>query len=97
MPRPPRALAIPALLIVVGLGLRPSAVRADARFVPNLPLFYQAFSLSCEAASLRMALAKEGITTTDQAILNLTPSDPRAAQLTPEGLRWGRPLCRIRR
>jgi uncharacterized protein YvpB len=87
-------LATLALLIVAGLGLCPSAASADpARFVPNLPLFHQAFSLSCEAASLRMALAKEGIATTDQAILNLTPADPRPAQLTPTGMRWGDPYA----
>jgi uncharacterized protein YvpB len=60
-------------------------------FVPNVPWYHQALALSCEAATLRMALAKEGINTTDQQIMALIPNDPRAAELSAQGMHWGDP------
>lgn len=58
----------------------------------EVPWFKQAFPLSCEAASLRMALAYRGIATTDAAILDLIGSDPRPAEVAANGsMRWGDP------
>lgn len=62
-----------------------------AEYVPNVPSYYQTYPLSCEASSLRMALAKEGITTSDQQILSLTPTDTRAATFTGGAMQWGDP------
>lgn len=60
--------------------------------VLDVPLFKQAFQLSCESASLRMALAYRGIQTTDSAILKLIGSDLRPAYQDADGrLRWGDP------
>src|SRR2546421_877321 len=44
------------------------AASAAGSRVLNVPWYHQAFELSCESASLRMALAYEGIATNDQAI-----------------------------
>jgi uncharacterized protein YvpB len=58
----------------------------------DVPWFKQAFPLSCEAASLRMALAYRGIPTTDAAILDLIGSDLRSAAVDADGsMRWGDP------
>ncbi len=60
----------------------------------DVPLFKQAFPLSCEAASLRMALAYRGIATTDTTILNIIGSDLRSAVLDADGsMRWGDPYA----
>ncbi len=42
-----------------------------------VPYYRQQFSRSCEAASLRMALAYKGIITDDEEIINLAGYDPR--------------------
>ena len=58
----------------------------------DVPWFKQAFPLSCEAASLRMALAYRGIATTDAAILDLLGADLRPAVVGADGsMRWGDP------
>jgi uncharacterized protein YvpB len=59
--------------------------------VLNVPWYHQAFELSCESASLRMALAYEGISTTDQAILDIVGADPSRATFVNGALRWGDP------
>jgi uncharacterized protein YvpB len=59
----------------------------------NVPWYHQAFELSCESASLRMALAYEGIATTDQAILNIVGSDLSRATFVNGALRWGDPYA----
>jgi uncharacterized protein YvpB len=59
----------------------------------NVPWYHQAFELSCESASLRMALAYEGIATTDAAILNIVGNDPRPAIFQNGALRWGDPYA----
>lgn len=58
----------------------------------NVPWYHQVFELSCESASLRMALAYEGIATTDAAILNIVGSDPRAAVFENGVMHWGDPF-----
>jgi uncharacterized protein YvpB len=59
--------------------------------VLNVPWYQQAFELSCESASLRMALAYEGIETTDQAVLDIVGADPSRATFVNGALRWGDP------
>ena len=57
----------------------------------TVPWYHQAFELSCEFAALRMALAYEGIATTDQTILNIVGADPSRATFVNGALRWGDP------
>ena len=59
--------------------------------VLDVPWFGQAYELSCEEASLRMALAHEGISTTDAAILDVIGVDARPATFDNGALRWGDP------
>lgn len=66
----------------------PSAAGSN---VLNVPWYRQAFELSCEAASLRMALAYEGIATTDDAILDIVGADLTPAAFVNGALRWGDP------
>jgi uncharacterized protein YvpB len=61
--------------------------------VLNVPWYHQAFELSCESAALRMALAYEGIATTDQAILDIVGADPSRATFVNGALRWGDPYA----
>ncbi|MFN2462597.1 MAG: C39 family peptidase [Candidatus Dormibacteria bacterium] len=62
-------------------------------FILDVPYFAQIYSLSCEEASLQMALAYEGITTNQDAILNTIGVDSRAPQLDSNGnvVHWGDP------
>lgn len=60
----------------------------NASFVTNpqshiltVPYYRQQFSRSCEAASLRMALAYKGIVTDDKEIVDLAGYDPREPDL----------------
>jgi uncharacterized protein YvpB len=57
----------------------------------NVPWYHQAFELSCESASLRMALAYEGIATTDDAVLDIVGADLSRATFVNGALRWGDP------
>lgn len=66
------------------------AVLAASRIL-DVPLYDQAYKLSCEEASLRMALAYEGIRVTDAQVLALIGTDNSAARWTSTGLRWGDP------
>ncbi|TMD87786.1 MAG: hypothetical protein E6I78_01895, partial [Chloroflexi bacterium] len=61
--------------------------------VLTVPWYRQAFELSCESASLRMALAYEGIATTDQAILDIVGADLSRATFVNGALRWGDPYA----
>lgn len=58
----------------------------------SVPWYHQEYELSCEAASLRMALANEGIATTDASILNIIGIDRRPAFFESGALRWGDPF-----
>jgi uncharacterized protein YvpB len=64
---------------------------AVARTV-SVPWYHQDYELSCEEASLRMALAHEGIATTDAAILDIIGVDARPAFFDNGALRWGDPF-----
>jgi uncharacterized protein YvpB len=57
----------------------------------DVPVYRQAYALSCEAASLRMALAYRGLTTDDAAILDVIGSDTRPPFYRDGVLRWGDP------
>ena len=83
-----------------GQGRLPAALQGEAldldRPAPvartlDVPAYRQAFTLSCEAASLRMALAYRGVMTDDAAILRLIGSDTRRAFYGDGVLRWGNP------
>src|SRR5437868_3500306 len=72
--------------------VHPTSQPGSGTRVLNVPWYHQAFELSCESASLRMALAYEGIATTDSAILKLVGSDPRPAAIVNGVLQWGDPF-----
>lgn len=59
----------------------------------KVPWYHQAFELSCEEASLRMALAHEGIVTTDAAVLDIIGTDLRPAYFDSTGMHWGDPFA----
>jgi uncharacterized protein YvpB len=67
------------------------APSASGSRVLNVPWYHQSFELSCESASLRMALAYEGIATTDDAILDIVGADLRPAAWVSGALHWGDP------
>jgi len=73
----------------------PSAVPATAAAgrsrVLEVPWYRQVFGLSCEEASLRMALAHQHIATTDAAILDIIGRDERLAYVESGTMRWGNP------
>jgi uncharacterized protein YvpB len=69
------------------------APSASGSRVLNVPWYQQAFELSCESASLRMALAYEGIATTDSAILGIAGADLRPASWVGGALHWGDPYA----
>ena len=56
-----------------------------------VPVYHQAYTLSCEEAALRMALAYEGIAVTDTQVLATIGVDWSAAYYDSSGLRWGDP------
>lgn len=82
----PDAATIPATTPSPARDLAPSARTLD------VPWYQQAYTLSCEAASLRMALAHEGISTTDAAILDIIGTDARPATFVNGVLRWSDPF-----
>jgi uncharacterized protein YvpB len=67
------------------------ALSASGSQILNVPWYHQAYELSCESASLRMALAYEGIATTDDAILDIVGADARPAAWVNGALHWGDP------
>src|ERR1700682_3815123 len=68
----------------------PPTTAATTRIL-NVPLYTQTLALSCEEAALRMALASEGIYTTDSQILAMIGTDTRSAYVDASGLHWGNP------
>ena len=80
-PPAPSALASPA----------PSATPTTR--VLDIAIDYQDHPLSCEAAALKMALSKEGIETTEEALLAEMGRDDRPAVVDGNGrlVRWGNP------
>lgn len=70
----------------------PAPDLAPSAHTINVPWYPQAYTLSCEEASLRMALAHEGISTTDAAILDIIGTDARPATFVNGVLRWGDPF-----
>lgn len=62
----------------------------DTRIL-DVPWDRQEFGLSCEEASLRMALAYEHVATSDAAILDIIGTDERPAYMQDGVLRWGNP------
>lgn len=69
----------------------PAASSAPTTRTLEVPAYRQAYALSCEAASLRMALAYRRITTDDAAILDRIGADPRQPLYRDGVLRWGNP------
>jgi uncharacterized protein YvpB len=67
-----------------------SAAVATSRLL-QVPLYPQSRALSCEAASLRMALAFEGIFVSEDQVLAMIPTDLQPASYDSAGLRWGDP------
>jgi uncharacterized protein YvpB len=61
--------------------------------VLNVPFFAQVYSLSCEEASLEMALGYEGINASQDTILSTIGVDQRAPQVDGNGnvVHWGDP------
>src|ERR1700694_3460477 len=53
----------------------PTAPPGNGSRVLNVPWYHQVYVLSCESASLRMALGYEGIATTDPAVLDIIGAD----------------------
>jgi uncharacterized protein YvpB len=71
----------------------PTAAPGVGSRILNVPWYQQAYVLSCESASLRMALAYEGIATTDRAVLDIIGSDLRGPVFDLSGMHWGDPFA----
>jgi uncharacterized protein YvpB len=65
--------------------------RPTEKVIGDVPLIWQIYSLSCEAAALQMALSHQGIATDQDAILKEIGIDGRRARWDSQGLRWGDP------
>jgi uncharacterized protein YvpB len=70
----------------------PTAPAGTGSRVLNVPWYHQVYVLSCESASLRMALAYEGIATTDKAVLDIMGADLRGPVFDSAGMHWGDPF-----
>jgi len=68
----------------------PQPAPIDTRML-SVPSYLQTYQLSCEESALRMALASEGIQTTDAQLLALIGVDRGAAYFDSSGLRWSDP------
>ena len=71
----------------------PTAPPGTGSRVLKVPSYRQVYVLSCESAALRMALAFEGIATTDKAVLDIIGSDPRGPVFDSSGMHWGDPFA----
>lgn len=71
----------------------PTAPAGVGSRVLKVPWYQQAYVLSCESASLRMALAYEGIGTTDKAVLDIMGADLRGPTFDSTGMHWGDPFA----
>jgi uncharacterized protein YvpB len=78
--------------MAVALTTPAAAATPTARTV-DVPLYYQAYTLSCEESALRMALASQGINVTDAQVLSVIGTDTRSAYFDAGGLRWGDPYA----
>lgn len=83
---------IALLLEVPALDAGPGTVDVPRAITLSVPWYHQDFELSCEEAALRMALAHEGIPTTDGTILGIIGTDTRPAFFENGALRWGDPF-----
>jgi uncharacterized protein YvpB len=72
----------------------PAAAQAGSRTL-NVPYYHQAHSLSCEEASLRMALASRGVNVSEDQILNDIGIDWRRAYWNAAGMHWGDPYANV--
>ena len=72
---------------------RPTSLPSPTAGLVEVAADRQEHHLTCEVASLRMALRARGITTDEQALLQLTGVDLRPAELDAGGAirRWGNP------
>jgi uncharacterized protein YvpB len=61
----------------------------------NVPYYHQNYSLSCEEASLRMALASRGVNVSEDQILNDIGIDWRPAYWDSAGMHWGDPYANV--
>lgn len=68
----------------------PPTAPPSTRVLP-VPWYHQVYELSCEEASLRMALAYEGIATTDDAVYRIVGDDPRPPVFDGPAMHWGDP------
>jgi len=74
---------------VAAYGVVPPLARADTI---QVPLYRQEHALSCEAASLRMALGGLGVDVSEQDVLSRLSTDPTPRQVQPDGsVIWGDP------
>src|SRR6202165_1676211 len=71
----------------------PSAPPGTGSRVLNVPWYHQVYVLSCESAALRMALAYEGIATTDRAVLDIMGRGLRGPVFDSSGMHWGDPFA----
>ena len=80
-------------IAAVALGSRSSALpRTASASLIDVPLYRQEHALTCEAASLRMALGGIGIDVAEGDILQQLPRDPTPRQVQPDGtVVWGDP------
>lgn len=71
----------------------PPPAPAPGYRVLSVPVYAQQHALSCEAASLRMALASRGINVSESQILSAIGIDTRPPQMNSNGTvaRWGNP------
>ena len=69
----------------------PATAAAGRSRILGVPWYRQVYGLSCEEASLRMALASRGIATTDAAILDIIGRDERPAYYSNGVLHWANP------
>src|SRR5438132_3050193 len=71
----------------------PTAPPGTGSRVLKVPSYRQVYVWSAESAALRMALAFEGIATTDKAVLDIIGSDPRGPVFDSSGMHWGDPFA----
>jgi uncharacterized protein YvpB len=71
--------------------LKNSSFSTDSIVKLKVPIYRQVYKQSCEAASLRMALAYRGIETTDLKILELMKYDDQPAKKINDEWVWGDP------
>jgi uncharacterized protein YvpB len=75
----------------VGDMLSGSSFSADNVIKLKVPVYKQVYQQSCEAASLRMALAYRGVETTDLKILELMKYDDQPAKKVDGAWQWNDP------